>query len=61
LLVQGYRRERLIVMHPSDPGELGTSRFFSARFQAHSVFGLAGRARIILHAGVLLLAAYFAA
>jgi hypothetical protein len=41
--------------------EADASRFLPARFHAHLIFGLAGRAGIILHAGALLVAAHFAA
>jgi hypothetical protein len=35
--------------------------FLPARFPAHLVFGLAGRSRIIFHAGALLVGAHLAA
>jgi hypothetical protein len=37
------------------------SRFLSARFHAYLVLRLAGRARVVLHAGPLLISAHFAA
>jgi hypothetical protein len=48
-------------MAASNSAEIGVSRFLPARFHAHLIFGLARRAGIILHAGALLIAAYFAA
>jgi hypothetical protein len=44
-----------------DLEEIGGSRFLPARFHAHLVFRLAGRASIIFHAGALLIAAHLAA
>src|SRR5437763_597223 len=38
----------------------GDSGFLTTRLHAHPIFGLAGRAGIVLHAGALLVGAYFA-
>jgi hypothetical protein len=45
----------------SNLDEIGVSRFLPARLHAHFILGLARRSGIILHAGLLLLAAHFAA
>jgi hypothetical protein len=45
----------------SPPCEADASRFLPARFHARLILGLAGWAGVILHAGVLLVAANFAA
>jgi hypothetical protein len=43
-----------------DPEEIGNSRFLPARFHAHLILSLAGRACISFHAGALLIAAHLA-
>jgi hypothetical protein len=50
-----------LFMAASNLEQIGASRFLPTRFHAHLIFGLARRSGIILHAGSLLVAAYFAA
>jgi hypothetical protein len=49
------------IMEASNREKVRASRFFTAGFHAHPVFGLARRTGVILHARRLLLSAYFAA
>ena len=52
---------RNLLMAGFDLEEIGDLRFLPARFHAHLVLSLAGRAGIIFHAGALLIAAHLAA